>query len=63
MKIPENLKRSTSKYQCIKIIRYLQRLIKENCYRCMGVPPTSKRIDCELESCPLYPVRPWRKDK
>jgi len=63
MKIPKNLKRSTSKYQCIRIIRYLQKLIKENCYRCMNIPPTSRILDCKLESCSLYSVRPWRKEK
>ena len=58
--IPKNLKLET-KGTAINFVRSLQRAIKENCYRCMGAPPTPKQVDCELADCPLYLFRPWAK--
>jgi hypothetical protein len=40
----------------IKKIRAFENAIKLNCFDCMG---KSKRIDCKIETCPLYPYRPW----
>lgn len=57
-KIPLSLKSKPKTYS-INLVRKLMKAIKQNCYRCMGIPPTSKREDCELDWCPLYPYRPW----
>ena len=42
----------------IRRVRILETAIKKNCYDCMG---GQKKLDCELETCSLYPFRPWAK--
>lgn len=48
------------KNQLVKIIREFEAAIKTNCYDCMG---GQKKLDCEQETCALYPFRPWAKNK
>ena len=48
--------RNLGKRQLAKIIRKYERAIRGHCYECMG---GQKRLDCEIETCPLYPLRPW----
>ena len=48
------------KFAIIKSHRELEEAIKKNCYDCMG---HQKKIDCELEKCPLYRFRPWSKGR
>lgn len=52
--------KSESKYKAIRIVRELETAIKLNCYDCMG---HQKKVDCELDTCTLYPFRPWAKTK
>jgi len=58
MRIASNL-RTQPKNVSIRLIRAMQKAIKEHCYRCMNIPPTPRTMDCELEDCPLYEYRPW----
>lgn len=39
-----------------KTIKELQGSIKNHCYECNG---GTKKIDCEITDCPLYPFRPF----
>lgn len=50
--------RSLSRWKIIQKVRKLEKAIKEDCHNCMG---GQKRVDCELETCPLYSFRPWAK--
>jgi len=50
--------RRLKKREFVKIIRKFERAIKNNCYDCMG---GQKKLDCDLETCSLYPFRPWVK--
>lgn len=47
-----------SKMKIIRKVRLLETAIKKNCYDCMA---GQKRLDCEIETCSLYPFRPWAK--
>lgn len=46
------------KMKIIREIRVIKKAIKKDCQNCMG---GQKRIDCEIETCSLYPFRPWAK--
>jgi len=35
-------------------VSILLKAIKKNCFGC-----THGKFDCELETCPLFPFRPW----
>jgi len=35
-----------------------QEAIKQHCYGCMG---GRKKVDCEIDDCPLYEFRPFKK--
>ena len=67
MEIPSNLKsKKVSRYKLIRIIRGMQKAVKAECLRCMGIDKMRKVKDCEglyLEdgNCPLYPFRPWAR--
>jgi len=52
--------RGLRKNALVKKIRAFESAITRNCYDCMAGP---KRIDCEIETCPLYPYRPWAERK
>lgn len=51
----KNLK-SLPKNSIIKLHREIEKAVKEKCYDCQC---GHKKIDCFVESCPLYPLRPW----
>jgi len=40
----------------IAAIKSIRKLIRLKCYDCMA---GAKRTDCESQSCPLFPYRPW----
>jgi len=48
--------RNLGKRQLIKIFREYELAIKRHCYECVC---WQKRLDCEIETCSLYPLRPW----
>lgn len=50
-----NLK-SQPKNTIIKLYRETEEVIKRKCYECQC---GQKKLDCQLTSCPLYPLRPW----
>lgn len=48
--------RNLGKRQFVKIIRKLERAVKDKCYECSS---GHKRVICEMDDCSLYPFRPW----
>ena len=48
--------RGLPKNAVIRIVRRLEKAIKENCYDCHA---GQKRLVCKKRDCPLYPFRPW----
>lgn len=53
----KNLKK-LNRIELIKIIRQLEKHIKLKCWDCMG---GSKKVDCEMDKCPLFESRPWNR--
>lgn len=53
-----NLKQA-KKNELTKEVRKLKLFIKAKCFDCMA---GQKKVDCELERCPLYSFRPWAKN-
>ena len=68
MPIAEDLK-GKSRYALIRLVRGMERAIKAECLRCMGVENARGIKDCsgldllEQEKCPLWDFRPWRGNR
>lgn len=65
MNIPSNLKsKKVSKFQCIQMVRAMQRAIKEECFECMRAASLRRVKNCpgnrlsNGRTCPLYGFRP-----
>jgi len=65
--IRKNGKTAQGKQEYIEYLENKNKLspmkaIKANCYQCMNSYVDGKN-DCEISDCPLYPYKPYRKDK
>lgn len=66
MEIPSNLKsKEVSKAQCIRIIRSMERAIRDECFECVQARSIRRtrvcpgaRLPSSGERCPLYDFRP-----
>jgi hypothetical protein len=49
-----------TKTQLLKELGEIKKAIKEDCIDCNG---GQKKVDCEVPDCPLYPYRPFLRNK